>query len=246
MKAEIVKEVDKADWLCFTTDIWSTDISNESLLSFTTHWLSESFEKKSAILCAQKLSESHTGEYIFSQCRATFIHWKSSDDRIHAIIGDNASNMIKAFDHGNLSSIGCFANTLQLIVHDGVLSQRGVNEILTICRKIVGHCKRSSLVCSCLKKKINLGLPVHHLQQDEPTRWNSSLYMLKRIREQKMAIAPYRSEYSLPVLLTNHKLDLINKIIAVLSPAEELTQSISTDAASISLIIPFIRNFERI
>ena len=53
---KVVKEVDKADWLSFTTDIWSTDISNESLLSLTTCWLSESFEKKTAILCAQKLS----------------------------------------------------------------------------------------------------------------------------------------------------------------------------------------------
>ena len=46
VKAEVVKEVDKAVWLSFTTDIWSTDISNESLLSLTTCWLSESFEKR--------------------------------------------------------------------------------------------------------------------------------------------------------------------------------------------------------
>ena len=56
-----------------------------------------------------------------------------------------------------------------------------------------------------------------------------------------MAITAYGSEYLLPASLTNHQLDLINKIIAaVLAPVEELTQSISTDAASISLNIPFI------
>ena len=132
--------------------------------------LSESFEKKTAILCAQKLSESHTGEYVLSQCQHAFRHWKIADDRIHVIVRDNASNMVEAFEDGNISSIGCFAHTLQLIVHDGVLSQRAVGEILTICRKIVGHFKRSSLACSCLKEiQTNLGLPVHHLQQDEPT-----------------------------------------------------------------------------
>ena len=87
--------------------------------------------------------------------------------------------MVKAFDDGNISSIGCFAHTLQLIVHNSVLSQRAVGKILTICRKIVGHFKRSSLACSHLKEmQTNLGLPIHHLQQDEPTQWNSSLYML--------------------------------------------------------------------
>ena len=61
-----------------------------------------------------------------------------------------------------------------------------MGEILTICCKIVGHFKKSSLACSCLKEiQTNLGLPVHHLQQDESTQWNSSLYMFQRIREQK-------------------------------------------------------------
>ena len=45
--------------------------------------------------------------------------------------------------------------------------------------------------------------------------------MLERIRKQKMAIAAYGSEYLLPASLTNHQLDLINKIV------EELTQSLN-------------------
>ena len=46
----------------------------------------------------------------------TFTHWKIKDDRIHVIVHDNASNMVKAFDDGNLTSTGCFAHTLQLIL----------------------------------------------------------------------------------------------------------------------------------
>ena len=61
-----------------------------------------------------------------------------------------------------------------------------------------------------------------------------------------MAMAAYGSEYSLPASLTNDQLHLINKIIAVLAPVEELAQSISIDVASISLIIPFIRIFKAI
>ena len=45
--------------------------------------------------------------------------------------------------------------------------------------------------------------------------------------------------------LTPYQLDLIGKVIAVLNPIEEITKSISTDAASVSLIIPFIRALRR-
>ena len=39
--------------------------------------------------------------------------------------------------------------------------------------------------------------------------------------------------------------DIVEKIVAVLNPGEEIIQSISTEVASVSLIIPFIRAFRR-
>ena len=70
----------------------------------------------------------------------------------------------------DILTLGCFAHTLQLIVHDGVLSQQSVIDILAICHRIVGHFKRSPLVYSLLNKiQQNLGLPQHRLIQDEPT-----------------------------------------------------------------------------
>ena len=113
------------------------------------------------------------------------------------------------------------------MVHDGVLSQRAFIDILARCRKIVGHFRHSCLAYSRVRKiQENLG--------------NLSLYMLLRLQEQKMALAPYASEYSIDQLSGN-QLDLINKIINALSPIEEVTKSISADAASISVIIPFLR-----
>ena len=70
------------------------------------------------------------------------------------------------------------------------------------------------------------------------------LYMLHSIAEQKMALAAYSTEGNIPPL-TPYQLDLIGKVIAVLNPIEEITKSISTDAPSVSLIIPFIRALRR-
>ena len=68
--------------------------------------------------------------------------------------------------------------------------------------------------------------------------------MLQSIAEQKMALAAYSTESDIP-LLTPYQLGLISKVIAVLNPIQEITKSIATDAASVSLIIPFIRALRR-
>ena len=41
------------------------------------------------------------------------------------------------------------------------------------------------------------------------------------------------------IQLTSHQ--LVAKIVAALSPIEEVTKSVSTDAASISVVLPFVR-----
>ena len=79
---------------------------------------------------------------------------------------------------GGYPHFGCFAHTLQLIVHDAALSQRAVVDAVTVCRKIAGHFKHSPLATSRLTDiQKSLSLPQHHIKQDVPTRWNSTLYM---------------------------------------------------------------------
>ena len=233
------------NFFSFTTDIWTTNVSNESLLSLTAHWITETFEQKAAMLHAQRIDGSHTGPCIAEKTTGMLRSWDISHDQVHVVLRDNGSNMVRAMKDACLPSLGCFAHTLQLVVHDGVLSQRAVIDVLAICRKIVGYFKHSSLTYSRLREiQNNLSLPPHRLKQDEPTRWNSTLYMIQSIIEQKMALAAYSTEYDL-VQLSSHQLDLINKIVAALSPVEEITKSVSANAASVSAIIPFIRMLHR-
>ena len=123
----------------------------------------------------------------------------------------------------------------------GVLSQRAVIDVLATCRTIVGHFKYSSVAYGCLCSiQECLGVPQHRLQQDVRTRWNSSFYMVKYVIEQKMSLAAYAIESGI-VTLSPTQLDLAEKIVAVLSPIEELIKSISADCASVSLVIQFVK-----
>ena len=51
----------------------------------------------------------------------------------------------------NLNSFESFTQSLQLVVHNGVLSQRAVSDLLAICQCIVGHFKQSIKVTNKLK-----------------------------------------------------------------------------------------------
>ena len=63
--------------------------------------------------------------------------------------------------------------------------------------------------------------------------------MLQQILEQKMALSTYATEHS-TVQLTSHQLELVTKVVAALSHIEEVNKSISVDAASISVVLPFV------
>ena len=130
----------------------------------------------------KQLEGSHTGEKICESIESMIEYWKISKERIHLVLTDNASNMKKALRDASLSGFGCFVHSLQLIVNDGVISQRVVIDILAVARSIVGHFKRSTLAYHLLDEiRERLDIPKHKLQQDEPTRWNSTLFMLDSI-----------------------------------------------------------------
>ena len=98
---EVKKELSSAQWYSFTTDIWSTEVSNDYLLSFTVHWLTELFEKKEAVLHAQPLPGSHSGEVLCREYNTMLSKWNIKKEQVHLIVRDNASNMVKAMADGD-------------------------------------------------------------------------------------------------------------------------------------------------
>ena len=130
---EVRKELSSAQWYSFTTYIWSTEVSNDCLLSFTVHWLTELFEKKEAVLYAKPLPGSHSGEMLCREYNAMLSKWNIKKEQVHLIVRDNSSNMVKAMADGDFDDLGYFAHTLQLVLHDGIFSQRAVIDTLAVC-----------------------------------------------------------------------------------------------------------------
>lgn len=128
-----------------------------------------------------------------------------------------------------LPSLPSVAHTLQLAVNEGLLAQRSLAD--AVGQKIVWHFKHSTLAYSHLKDiQVQLNLPVKRLQQDVPTRWNSTYYMFQSLIEQKRVLGGFGSKYDLPdnFIVITHQWSLFEKTLSVLAPFEELTWKMSS------------------
>lgn len=150
----------------FTSDIWTSSVSPMSMLSLTAQFINEDFELKRVVLQSQEFSGSHTAEAIAGAFRDMFQAWGIPMERVHVILRDNARNMEKAMKDAQFPSLPCMSHTLQLVVQEGVLSQRSIGDIIAIGRRIVGHFKHSPLAYSRLQTvQKQLGQDPKRLQQ---------------------------------------------------------------------------------
>lgn len=232
--------------LSFTTDIWTSSVSPMSLLSLTAQWIDEEFVRHQVTLHAKSFRGSHTSQTIATAFNSMLQTWDIPKTSVHVVLRDNARNMIKAMSYAELPSLPCTAHTLQLVVHEGLLSQRSVADAVADGRKIVGHFKHSALASSRLEDiQLQINQPVKRLQQDVQTRWNSTFYMVQSLIEQKRALGIFVSEYGLPDTLTAHQWTLLEKVISVLGPFEELTRKVSSSDATAADVIPAVTVLHR-
>lgn len=149
--------------------------------------------------------------------------------------------MIKGMRLIEIPDLSCSAHTLQLVVNDGINSQRAVMEIVAKLKSSATHFNHSILAKQRLKDiQKELDLPQHRIIQSVPTRWNSTLHMLESILEQKRALTIYAREHGKISILIADQWTLLGNLIDTLSPLEQVTLETGRSDSSMSCIIPSI------
>ena len=228
------------DYLSCTTDIWSS-VAQDSMLSLTAHCIDSDFSRVSMVLQSATFNTSHTGENIATLITTCLNTW-SVEDKLACIVRDNGANFVAGLRNANLPNIPCLAHTLQLVIDDGVLAQPCVINLFAASRKLVGHFKCSNVnlhALGCIQDQFNL--KKHCLIQDEPTRWNTSYYMLDHLIEQRQAIC---AECRVNSELSAQQWQLAEKVVKVLKPFEEATVAVSSEGASAALTIPIVNSLK--
>lgn len=151
------------------THIWTSSVSPFSMLSLTAQWIDRGFVLKKAVLQSQECTGPRTAAAT-SAFDGMFGKWKIPKENVHVVLCDNARNMAKAMMEFGVPSLSFMAHTLQLVVHEGVLSQLSIADVV-VGRRIVGHFMHSQLACSRLQAvQKERGMPIKRLQQDVATR----------------------------------------------------------------------------
>lgn len=237
--SKLKNELERAEAIAFTSDLWTSSVNNAAFLSFTGHWISENFKLNHAVLNMAHFPESHTSENIKRELLQCVTKWDIPITKIQAIVHDNGANMVKGVKETLLPSQRCFIHTLQLVINNALDNSSPIKAILTSARRIVTHFNHSGYT-KLESIQSELGLPNHKLIQDIQTRWNSTYYLLERLSEQKRAISVYISESRSVNFenLTSDQWEVIEHLLKLLKPFEEITKITSSTYAPISDVIP--------
>ncbi|XP_022834999.1 zinc finger BED domain-containing protein 4-like [Spodoptera litura] len=234
------------DKVSFTSDIWSDSSSGVSLLSLTCHGITEDFQRKNIVLKANVLEERHTGDYISEIFQSMLNEWGIQKQNVHCMVRDGGSNMKRACSLSEIHNIDCTAHQLHLVVKEAIKKVDTISVLLAKCRKIAGHFNHSTMAKQELEKiQVRLNQKVLKVLQDSPTRWNSSYHMLERLDCIKDSLSLYAS---------NNKIDqfnaddwtLIQDLVKVLKPLDDITKTLSSQNSCISDVIPLVRALNKI
>ena len=208
----------------------------DSMLSLTAHCSCLDFSRKSFVLQSREFNDSHTVENTVNFIASCLQSWKIENKLVY-IVRDKGSNFVTGLQDADLP------NYIMFSTHICMLSQPCFGNLLAAGRRLVGHFKRSNANTHVLSRiQEQLSLNKHRLIQAEPTKWNTSYYMLECLIEQKQAICAAEIECKVNSELTNHQWQLAEKVVKVLKPFEEEKVQISSEGSSAALVIPVVNS----
>ncbi|RXM92225.1 Zinc finger BED domain-containing protein 1 [Acipenser ruthenus] len=249
----IKRELATASSIALTTDIW-TSIATEAYLSVTAHFITPAWTMKTINLTSKPLTERHTGGNIVAWVEEVLKKFEISPAQVAALVRDNGSNVVSTANklselHGWLS-VSCAGHSLQLTINNA-LKNITIERAIGAARSVVEHFKKSELATTALKRKQKqMETPQHTLLQDVPTRWNSSLHMIKRLLEQRWPIVAVLSDPTVKSARAVRHLDLsqdqwslLNELVSVLQPFETATAYLSGETyVSLSAVPSLIKS----
>lgn len=165
-----------------------------------------------------KTEQRHFAEACARQFLDVANQWGIAD-KITTIGTDSAPKMVAAGRILQLEHLPCVAHVVQRTI---VMSlwEGGFDGALAKCRKVVGHFKHSPANSDEMNvQQASLGQVQKPLVQDVPTRWNSTLEMIKRVMRNRDALHTTLSQQKHNLALpTNAEYEKLAKLEKLLVP----------------------------
>ncbi|XP_063072979.1 zinc finger BED domain-containing protein 4 [Engraulis encrasicolus] len=236
----------------FSASVWVSSQTRE-YLTLTAHWVAyESCVRPqgedshcSALLSVSQIDCDYNMVNIQKQLQYLWDTWISSAGlRIGFTVSD--SQIIRNVLEDTNDTLQCFGHTIDLIVNEAIKSQRMVQNILSIARKICERVHRSAKAKEKLTElQKTYQLPENQLVQDVPSKWKTSFFMLERLVEQKKAIDEMSIECNFRELISCDQWEVMQSVCSALKPFEVACREMSNRTATLGQVIPLIHILNR-
>ena len=246
VKKEVIRIIhEHVDYCSVTTDMWSS-AAMDAYMSVTVDFILEAWNKKSMVLECLPFKENHTSQNLIKALQSAFLEY-GIENSIHAIVPDNAANIVKATNEGGWKNVGCFLHGLHLVVTNSMKCQYAVVDLLAKVRIVVRafhHSTKAKTLLKAAQEKENL--PNHKLILDQETRWSSTYQMLDRFLLQKKAIILASLEMEkLPRLLEVYEWKMLQSLVELLKGIANVVTYCEKESACISEAIPGIKSLKK-
>ncbi|KAM4712280.1 zinc finger BED domain-containing protein 4 [Anableps anableps] len=237
----------------FTTSIWVSSQTRE-YLTLTAHWATYESNLRpqgqdfhcSALLSVSQIDCDQDMHDIPKQLEYLWDNWiTSSGLKKGFTVTDNATIKNTLEEHGHIT-VQCFGHTIDLIVSEAIKSQRLVQNLLSIARKICERVHRSADAKERLAElQKTHQLPENQLIQDVPSKWMTSFFMLERLVEQKIAIDEMSIECNFREIISFDQWEVMLSVCNALKPFEVASRELSNRTATLGQVIPLIHILNR-
>ncbi|KAH7706122.1 Zinc finger BED domain-containing protein 4 [Aphelenchoides avenae] len=131
LKTKVKSELVNANFISFTTDVWSSTDCSHSLLSVTAHFVDDAMLPHFVVLAAKPIDGRHTGANIKDLIECCLKEFEIPRSKVHVFLRDAAKSMSAATRLLDEDSVDCFLHRLHLVVGDGIAAISGFDGRVT-------------------------------------------------------------------------------------------------------------------
>lgn len=123
------------DHATITFDCWSDNAKKRSFIGYTYHFLSQSWEIKTAVLKITALQRPHTGERIKDNFRETLVDFEIAHKKI-SVVTDGGSDVKKCAELMNLNRAGCISHKIHRLITADMSTDDSMRDIQNLLIKL--------------------------------------------------------------------------------------------------------------
>lgn len=237
IKRKIKEKLAVAFGISITIDGWTSD--GVPFMAITAHYISLSPSSHPAldsnVLALEHFPESHTSraiDEVVGKVLSEYLpDWKTNN-QVFCVTTDGASNMVAYGRNAthNYTWIRCFAHLLNRAVTDFIEKVNAL-PILEKLRTLRNKFKYEKAFAKKYKEAEGNGIKFRKLKRDVPTRWNSSMHMMKRGMQQRtmitIALACLEANH---LNLTESEWKQCEALVRILEPFHAATEEVSSQS----------------